>query len=113
MKNKFKYSIPSISIFGVLFGRILNRELTRYFGNNASNIVVAICIAIVFYVILLTIIMKQYITAIGLFVMATPLIICGIGIYRDNIGLMGMGILSVFIIYPIFIKIVKRLRLNR
>lgn len=110
MDKKTKYSISSICILGVLFGRFLNRELTHYFGNNTSNIIVAICLAVIFCVILLSIIMKQYITGIGLLVLSIPLIIEGIGLYLDNMELVGFGILLIFIICPIMIIVIKRFR---
>jgi intracellular septation protein A len=112
MNRKIKYSMASIGILGVLFGRFLNRELTHYFGNNASNIIVAICLAVIFCVILLSIIMKQYITGIGLFVISIPLIVGGLGLYLDNMELVGLGILLIFIIYPAMIIVIKRFRNN-
>lgn len=113
MKNKFKYWLVAIGIFGVLLGRILNRILISYFGNNASNIVVAISIAVVFCVILLSVVMAHYFTAIMLFIMAIPLSVSGIGLHLNNMDLVGLGILLIFIIFPILIKVIPKLRRDR
>jgi hypothetical protein len=113
MKNKIKYWMGSIGILGVLLGRILNRVLSNYFGDNASNLVVAVSVAIVLCMILLLIAMAHYIAAIELLVMVIPLIISGIGLYLNNMDLVGLGILSVFIIYPILIKVIPKLKRNK
>ena len=113
MKNKIKYWMPSIGILGVLLGRILNRVLTDYFGNDSSNIVAAVCIAIGFCIILLLIAMKQYFTATMLFIMEIPAIIIGIGLYLNNMDLLGLGILSIFVIYPLLIKVIPKLKRDR
>lgn len=113
MKNKVKYWLGVIGIFGVLIGRVLNRVLTTYVGSNASNIVVAASITIVFCVILLSVVMSHYFTAIMLFIMAIPLIISGIGLYLNNMDLVGLGILLIFIIYPILIKVIPKFRRDR
>ncbi|MPN41315.1 hypothetical protein SDC9_188858 [bioreactor metagenome] len=112
MNRKAKYSMSSIAILGVLVGRLLNRVLTHYFGNNASNLIVAICLAVVFGAILLSIVMKQYATGIGMFVISIPLLIEGIGLYLNNMDLVGLGILLIFIVCPIMMIVIKRLRKN-
>lgn len=112
MNKKTKYSLSSIGVLGVLFGRFLNRELTHYIGNSASNLVVTICITVIFCVILISIIMKQYITAIGLLVGSIPLIVAGVGLYLNNMDLLGLGILLIFIIFTIMMIVTKRFKNN-
>lgn len=113
MKNKAKYWLGAIGVLGVLLGRVLNRVLTTYVGSNASNIVVAASIAIVFCVILLSVVMSQYFIAIMLFIMAIPLSVSGIGLYLNNMDLVGLGILLIFIIFPILIKVIPKLKRDR
>lgn len=113
MKNKVKYWVGVIGILGILLGRILNRILTDYVGSKASNIIVAVSITIIFCVIVLSIIMSQYSTAIMLFIMVIPLIISGMGLYLNNMDIVGLGILSIFIIYPILIKVISKFKRDR
>lgn len=113
MKNKAKYWLGAIGVFGVLLGRILNRVLTTYVGSNASSIVVATAITIVFCVILLSVVMSHYFIAIMLFIMAIPLSVSGIGLYLNNMDLVGLGILLIFIIFPILIKVILKLKRDR
>ena len=113
MKDKIKYWMGSIAILGVLVGRILNRVLTNHFGDNASNLIVAVSVAIVLCVILLLITTAHYIEAIALLVMLIPLIISAIGLYLNNMDLVGLGILLVFIIYPILIKVIPKFKQDR
>jgi hypothetical protein len=110
MKNRLKAWIPIIGIIGVILGRIVNKLLSSYFGDNSSNVVVAISVAIAFVVILLAIAMAQYFIVIMMFIMTIPLTISGIGLYLNNMYLMVGGIVSIFIIYPILIKIIPKLR---
>lgn len=110
MRDKIKYWMGYIGILGVLAGRILNRVLTNHFGDNASNLVVAVCFAIVLCVILLLIATAHYIEAIALLVMLIPPIITAIGLFLDNMDLVGLGILLVFIIYPILIKVIPKFK---
>lgn len=113
MKNKIKYWMSSIGVLGVLFGRILNRVLEKYYGDNASNVVVAVAVAFWFCLVLLFIAMKQYITAIMLFIMIIPLIVSGIGLYLNNMDLVGLGILLIFIILPILIKVIPKMKRDK
>jgi len=108
MKNKQKYLMSMIGIFGVLFGRILNRVLSNYFGNKGSNIAFAISGAIVLCVILILVIKKYYIAAVLSVIAFIPLIVAGIGLYLNNMNIVGFGILLIFIIYPITIKVIKK-----
>lgn len=113
LKNKTKYWMGLIGILGVLLGRILNRMLSTYFGNNSSNILMALTGSTIFCAILILIVMKHYLFAILSVVMAIPLIIGGIGLYLNNMDLVGIGILSIFIIYPILIKVIPKLKRER
>lgn len=113
MRNKTNYWMALICILGVLVGRILNRVLSSYFWNNGSTIVVAVSGAIALCVILIIIARGHYKSAIILFIMAIPIFIIGIGLYMDNINVVELGIISVFIIYPILIKVLPKLKRDR
>lgn len=107
MKKNTKYTTALIGILGVLFGRILNRVLSSYFGDKGSNIAFAIAGAIVFGAILILIAMKYYMAAILSVIGSIPLIVSGIGLYLNNMDMVGLGILLIFIIYPITVKVIK------
>lgn len=110
MQDKIKNWIFTSTILGIILGRIINRVLSNHFGDKASNTIVALLVTIIFCVILLLITMAQYIIAIMLFIMSIPLIISGIGLYLNNMNLVGIGIFSIFIIYPILIKVITKLK---
>lgn len=110
MKNNVKYLMVVMGILGILLGRIVSRVLESYYGNKASNIVVSASVVIVFCVILALIIMKHYIAAILLLIMVIPLIIGGIGLYLNNMLVASAGVLLIFIIYPILLKVIPRLK---
>lgn len=106
MKNNGKKLI-TLGILGVLLGRILNRVLPNYFGNNGSNVVIAISAASLVYLIILASVKGYYRGAVQLFVMSIPMFVAVMGLYVDNMDLLGLGILLVFIIYPIMIFVLK------
>ncbi|AOR23443.1 hypothetical protein [Clostridium taeniosporum] len=112
MENKRKYILISIGICGVLFGRIFNRILSIYFGNNSSNVVFGVATAVVLCAILISIVMGYYKGAIQLIIISLPMIIGGIGLYRDNMDMVGFSLLIALIMYPILIKVMKKLNRN-
>jgi hypothetical protein len=62
---------------------------------------------------LLAIIMRKYFTAAGLFILSIPLIVGGIGLSLNDMDLVGLSILLIFIIYPITIIVAKKFNANR
>jgi len=110
VNNKTKYWMGLIGIIGVLTGRILTRVLSNYFGSNGSNIIAVVSGTIVFCGILALIAMKLYKAAIITGVMVVPMIIMGIGLYFDNMDIMGLGLLSFFIMTPILLKVIKKFK---
>lgn len=113
MKNNTKNKLMLIGVLGVLFGRILNRVVYRYMGDKGSNIAFAISLAIVFSAILILVVMKYYMAAIMSSIGSIPLIVGGIGLYLNNMDLVGLGILLIFIIFPILIKVIPKLKKDR
>lgn len=99
--------VSLIGIVSVLFGRIINRVLFSYFGNRGSNIAFTISGTIIFFAILILIVMKYYMAAVLSVVGSIPLIISGIGLYLNNMEVVGLGILLIFIILPITTKLIK------
>lgn len=105
MKGKYL----SLSIFGVLLGRILNRVLGNYFGMKGP-IAVVTTIAVVFLVLdLYFFVRRRYFAALVIFIFALPQFIGTIGMCIDNMFVLLCSILSIFIVYPLFIKWIKGL----
>ncbi len=108
MKGKF----IGLSILGVLVGRILNRVLIDYFGANGSLALVFTIVTLFLICDLCLLITKRLFAALAIFIFSSPLLIGFTGMYLDNYTILGCGIVSIFIIYPIFIKWIKRLDRN-
>lgn len=107
--NGNKFQTVFICIFGVLFGRILNRVLTTYFGNNGSNIAISIAGGIIICAILYLVIKGYYKAAIQSIVIMIPLFIGGIGVYLNNMHMIDFSLI-VIIICPILVKIFTRIK---
>jgi uncharacterized membrane protein YoaK (UPF0700 family) len=105
MKNKF----ITLSLFGIIFGRILNRLLSSYFGANGSTALIT-TIAVIFLIFdLYYLIRTRLFAALVIFIFAFPLIIGAIGMCLDNMTVVLCSICSNFIIIPIFIRWIKGL----
>ena len=105
MKGKY----ITLSIFGVLFGRILNRVLSSYFGMKGP-IALVTTIAVIFLVWdLYYLVRRRFFAALLIFIFTLPELIGAIGMCLDNMIVILCSICSIFIIYPIFIKWIKGL----
>jgi len=112
IKNKTKELMVIIGILGVLLGRILNSVLSRYVGNNSSNIILSVALTIFLCVILFLLISRYYIVAILLLIIGSPIIIANIGLFFNNKWLEGIGILLFFIVFLFMPKFIKKLKHN-
>lgn len=113
MNKKIKCKMTLICLLGVFLGPIINRMLSNYFGDNGSNIAMAVSGTIVVCAILILIVIGYYMVAIISVVMAIPMIVGGIGLYLNNMDAVGFGILLIFIIYPVLIKVIPKLKHDR
>jgi len=114
MKKKDKYIMSTIGIFGVLFGRILNRVLSEYFGYNNSAVIIMSVVLVSLLGIIIGLIAKgYYIGAIIFLVMFMPLLGIGIGAYLDNRILVVLSLLLFIIILLILLKIVPKLKRDK
>lgn len=113
MKDAIKSNIFWICMSGIIVGRIASRILTNYFGLDGHNIVGTVAAGIMFSAVIGLFITRQYLWGIVFLIMSLPLVIGLIGMYLDNTHVMGIGILLVFIMYPILIKIIPKLKKDK
>ncbi|MEG0307607.1 MAG: hypothetical protein RR636_06670 [Clostridium sp.] len=106
MKDKMSY----IGILGVFFGFCMNKILTSMYGNNGSSILASIALTIIVVCMIIIICMKKYVVALLLLFMVLPSIVTFIGLIMDNIYVMIIGFISLFIGIPIMIKIIPKLK---
>lgn len=99
----------TLSIFGILVGRILNRILGNYFGVNGPLTLVLTIITLFMVCDLYLVIRRRFFAALVIFVCVFPLLIGFIGMYIDNSIVLLCGICLIFIVYPLFIKWFKGL----
>ena len=108
MKDKFMF----ISILGILVGRILNRILSSYFGVNGPLALVFTIVALFMVCDLYFLIRRRFFATLVIFIFVLPMLIGFIGMFMDNYAILDCGIVSIFIIYPIFTRWIKRLDRN-
>jgi hypothetical protein len=98
-----KFIVPS----GILLGMILDRWINKYYGLTGSLAVAtgAIMIGIIGLIILAF--CKQYFVASVLTMIVFPVIIMLIGMYLSNIYLMIVGLILLFILGKVAIKVLQ------
>ena len=98
-----------ISILGVFLGIFTNRVLIAKYGNSGSVMIASIALIAIVVPIIYLVIKKKYKQTLVLLFMVLPGIVMWIGIYMDNMYLMGGGFISLFITIPIMVKIEPKL----
>jgi len=104
-KNTLKIG-ASVGLFSVLISSVLSER----YGNDARIMIGGISVIIGISIILFMLCMKEYVVALILLAMMLPIVIGFIGLYLDKSYLMDIGIISIFIIMPIIIKIAPKYR---
>jgi hypothetical protein len=106
MKNKFK----GLCTFGVFFGMWLSRNFgdNSYFGLNLRVLIGLAVTVLVGSVIILLLIKKQYLGAFWFFIIILPLAFGFVGMYYDDLKLVGGGLLAFFISLTIGNMVLKR-----
>jgi hypothetical protein len=104
---KMKKFMPTLGAILILITMLSTRYLVSKYGEGSR--VIIITVALIVSVVGLTgiIYTKKYLAALGAFMMIMPLVVMTIGIYSDNIYISAIGLLLIFIIIPIMIKVVK------
>lgn len=108
MKNEAKFWMILICLLGIFAGRIFNRVLSNYFGNNGSNIAISISLTIVLCGIVMLFIKGYNRVAIVSSVFLVPLVVGGIGLYSNNMDVVGLSIVLFFIILFILIMLIPK-----
>jgi len=102
--------MPKIGAAVGLFNILIIRALSEKYGNDIRIMIGGISVIIGISIILFMLCMKEYVVALILLAMMLPGIIAVIGVWLDNIYIMGSGIVLLFIIGPILIKIIPKYR---
>lgn len=104
-KNTLKIG-ASVGLFSVLISRVLSER----YGNDARIMISGIAVTIGIVIVSFLFFMKQYVTGVILAIMFLPVVIGFIGLYLDKSYLVNIGIILIFIIMPIIIKIAPKYR---
>jgi len=94
-----------LAIFGVCVGRIISRNSNE---NGQIKLLFIIVTSLLIYTLYL-IINRQFFASLTILIMLLPLLIILIGIYVDNLIVEGFGLVSIFIVYPLYAKWTSRL----
>jgi|GEM_PF-3469052 len=102
-------TISWLGVVGVFVGMGLSQILTSRFGVNGQLAIICSIVVTFLVCILYFILRRQFFASLFMFIMVFPLIIGFIGMYIDNYTISGFGIVSIFIVYPLFAKWMKSL----
>ncbi len=105
-----KKNITRIGASVGLLGVLLSRALSEKYGNDIRIMISGIAVTIGIVIVSFLFFMKQYVTGVILAMMFLPVVIGFIGLYLDKSYLVNIGIILIFIIMPIIIKIAPKYR---
>lgn len=102
-----KKIMPFIGGSAVLITILFTRYMISNYG-EVSRVIIATVALIISAIALIGIIYtKKYLAAFGAFIMLIPGVVITIGIYVDNLYICAVGLLLVFILIPIMLKILN------
>ena len=102
--------IKNKGIIGVLLGLTISKIIGKYYGYSADKIIIYALASISIILALYGVIKKQYILTLFILIIFIPVNIIVIGLYLNNNILFFGGIFSIFIIFPLIIKILGKKR---
>ncbi|ERK30591.1 hypothetical protein [Clostridium intestinale] len=91
----------------VLVSILFTRLMVNKYGEASRLIIITVALIISIIGLLGIIYTKNHRIILGAFMMILPLIVMTIGIYIDNLYVSGIGLLLIFILIPIMIKMLN------
>lgn len=104
MKNKFCY----ISVFGVFLGMFLSKIIASRYGHSGRILIAVFALCISLLATAFVVYNKRYVEALALVFIISPGFVIIMGMYLDNLYLAGLGLVLLFIIVPIIIKVAPK-----
>lgn len=101
MKKNLKY----FGMLATLFGIGLNKFLVNRYGKNSSVVMITVLTAIAILALAYLVYEEYYIEVIACLSFVLPLILMVISMYIDNLYLGLIGLILLFVLIPIMIKI--------
>lgn len=106
MKDKLK----GLGVLGVLVGIILSRVLGSYYGDNARIAIMTAVIVLLLIIVAILFIKKYTIAGLAFLSITVPIIIIALGMYKDNLYLVGGGLILFFVTLVILIKYLNSIK---
>lgn len=94
-----------IGIILIFISMRISSALTAQYGNNARVIFASVALSVSLLALIFIIYKKKYLEAVAVLFMILPGFVIFIGIYTNNIYVTACGLLLIFIIIPIIIKV--------
>lgn len=106
--DTMKKKMAAINIFAVTFGMIASRFLAARYGNNGRVILGLVTLWFIILCILPLFFMKKYLVAIVLLILVLPAAAMVLGVYLENLYIVLTSIVSILVLIPILIKVLKK-----
>lgn len=98
----------NLSGFLCVIGMLFSKYMYDKYDQDYMVVAMTICLVGVVAALLVLIYNKQYLAAFATLIFVSPMGLIAIGIYSENIYFTGAGVLSVFIIIPTMIMVMKK-----
>lgn len=102
-----KKIMPALGAIFTLMSIVFTRYIVSKYGENSRVIIIGVAVGISIIGFIGIIISRRYLAALWISLILIPSVIMAIGIYLDNTYISSTGLLLLFILIPIMIKITK------
>jgi hypothetical protein len=97
--------MKGIGVLSAVIGMILYKVMSNYYGDSGPKLVMYACVSISLAAIISLVLMKHFLAAFLLSMIGLPVVVMAIGMYFDNVLVGFGGVILLFIMSPIVIKI--------
>jgi len=104
MKKNMPWVGAILAVISVLFSKYM---VSKY-GEDTRAIMITVVLVAAVAVVIGIICTKKYLVAFIVSMMMIPVVVGAIGIYIDNLYICAAGILLIFIIAPIMLKVINK-----
>lgn len=102
-----KKVMPTLGAILVLIVIIFTRYVVFKYGEGSRLIIITFALIVSVVGLVGIVYTKNYLAILGALMMILPLVVMAIGIYIDNIYISAIGLLLIFILIPMMIKVTK------
>jgi hypothetical protein len=103
-----KKNMPWVSAILAVISVFFSKYIVSKYGEDSRVIMITVVLVAAVVVVIGIIFTKKYLATFIVSMMMMPVVVGAIGIYIDNLYICAAGILLIFIIAPIMLKVINK-----